>query len=543
MDRPLAPAAAEWHEPVDVLIAGTGAAGLVAALTCTAGGRSVLVCERAAQIGGTTALSGGRVWIPGNHFMPDPEADRRAADLYLDGVFDRRYLPMIEAFLDSGPEMMRAVETHSAHRFVPCPNYPDYHPRRRGATLGGRCLDMEPLELARMVPLVDSVRVPPGYLPLTHAEWERWRFPRAYDWELLDQRRAERVVTGGVALTAALLDGVVRAGGEVVTGHRVVDVRPRPDGRLDVRLEQAGGESASVVATSVVLATGGYDQDPALRRQYLPAALGASGASPSNTGDALHIAERLGARFDNLDQGWWMPMVAIPGEEVDGIPAYRAVIRERGTPRQILVDRSGRRFVDEAAPYNEFGKAMHRRDAAGRYPHAEAYLIFDEGFRQRYSFPGMPADGPVPDWIACEPTLGGLAQRLGVDPDGLSEQVQVWNKACSRGVDEEFGKGDNAYDRYYADPGQVGNASIGPLDEPPYYGLRMLSGTIGSKGGPVTDVDGRVLDRDGEPIPGLFAVGNAAAFWTGEGYPGPGATLGVGMTFGFRAGRAATARP
>ncbi|MGC9665405.1 FAD-dependent oxidoreductase [Planosporangium sp. 12N6] len=528
-------------EHVDVLVAGSGAAGLVAALTCAIGGLRVLVCERAEALGGTTALSGGRVWVPGNRFQPDPEADRRAAGTYLAGIFDPGYGHLTEAFLDAVPEMARFVEAHTAHRFAPCPHYPDYHPDRAGATLGGRCLDMAPLHLDALVPLAARVRVPPGYVPVTHAEWERWRYPHRYDRDLIERRRADRVVTAGVALTAALVDGVVRAGGEVVTGHRVVDVDPDPRGRLRVRLERVAGDPVTVLASHVVLATGGYDQNGALRRAYLPAALGASGSSPSNTGDALDVCRRLGARVDNLGQGWWMPMVSVPGEEVDGVPAFRGLVRERGAPRQILVDRSGRRFVDEALPYNEIGKAMHRRDADGRCPHAEAYLVVDEGYRRRYALPGLATDRPVPDWIVSAPTVRELAGRLGVDPDGLSDQVARWNEACARGSDDEFGKGDNAYDRYYGDPDQPGNPNLGPIDTPPYYGVRMLPGTIGSKGGPVTDVDGRVLDRADRPIPGIFAVGNAAAFWTADGYPGPGATLGVGMAFGFRAGRAIAA--
>jgi 3-oxosteroid 1-dehydrogenase len=532
---------AEPPERADVLVAGSGAAGLVAALACVVRGRSVVVCERSATIGGTTALSGGRVWVPGNRFQADSEGDRRAAATYLAGIFEPRHDAMIEAFLDAAPAMLRYVEAHTPHRFAQCPHYPDYHPDRDGATLGGRCLDMQPLALARLTPLCEKVRVPHGYLPLTHAEWERWRFPHRYDHELIERRHAGRVATGGPALTCALLDGVVRAGGAVVTGHRLVDVTPRPDGRLAVRLERAVDDPVTVVVSHVVLATGGYDQNETLRRRYLPAVLGASGSSPANTGDALAIAQRLGARIENLDQGWWMPMVAIPGEETDGVVAYRALIRERGVPRQIMVDTSGRRFVDEACPYNEFGKAMHWQNASGEFPHAEAYLVFDEGFRQRYSLPGMAVGDPVPDWVVSATTLAGLARRLGVDADGLTAQVARWNKMCATGVDDEFGKGDNAYDRYYGDPDQPGNPNLGPLDEPPYHGVRLLSGTIGSKGGPVTDIDARVLDREGRPIPGLFAVGNAAAFWTADGYPGPGATLGIGMAFGYRAGLAIAA--
>jgi succinate dehydrogenase/fumarate reductase flavoprotein subunit len=518
---------------VEVLVAGSGAAGLTAALVCAANGRRTLVCDASADLGGTSALSGGRVWVPGNHFQRQPRADRQAAAGYLAGIFDPGQRRMSDAFLDAAPAMVRFVEGHTAHRFAPCPDYPDYHPHRPGATLGGRCLDARPLSLDGLHPLVDRVLMPHGYLPMTHAEWAAWRFPPRFDWDLLGRRAAERVVTSGVALVCALLDGVLRAGGQIAAGHRLVDLSASGHGGFRGTLALADGGRGTVDAGTVVLATGGYDQDPARRRRYLPAAVAASGSAPSNVGDALDICARLGAPLTNLGQGWWMPMLA--GEETDGIPAYRALIRERGAPRQIVVDRSGYRFVDEAVPYHEFCKAMHETDSA------EAYLILDEGYRRRYALPGVAPDQPVPGWVATAASPAGLATVLGVDPAGLADQVRHWNAACARGVDDQFGRGANAYDRYYGDPSLAGNPNLGPLDEPPYYGMRLLAGTIGSKGGPVTDADGRVLDAAHRPIPGLFAVGNAAASWTADGYPGPGATLGIGMAMAFRAGRAIAA--
>jgi 3-oxosteroid 1-dehydrogenase len=180
---------------------------------------------------------------------------------------------------------------------------------------------------------------------------------------------------------------------------------------------------------------------------------------------------------------------------------------------------------------------MGRADATD----GTAYLIVDEGHRRRYPLPGAEPGRPAPGRLTGAPSLAALAERLGIDPVGLADQVARWNAACARGVDDQFGKGTNAYDRYHGDPERPGNPNLGPLDEPPYYGVRVLAGTIGSKGGPVTDARARVLDTAGDPIPGLFAVGNTAAFWTADGYPGPGATLGIGMTFGFLAGRTISA--
>ncbi|GGL09387.1 FAD-dependent oxidoreductase [Mangrovihabitans endophyticus] len=513
----------------DVLVAGSGAAGLAAALTAAVLGRRVVVVERCASIGGTSALSGGRVWVPGNRFQDDPVSDRAAARRYLAGIFDPGRAEMTEAFLTSAPEMADFVEAHTPHVFVPCPGYPDYHPGRSGATLGGRCLDMEPLSLRSVTPVADLIRMPPGYLPLRHAEWERWRQPHRYDRSLLERRRLDRTVTGGVALVAALLDGALRAGAGVRTGLRLSELS-RDGARWAATVEQAG-ETRVIRAEHVVLATGGFDQDPGLRRRYLPPGVEVSTAAPGNTGDALGLCVAAGARLENLEQGWWTPALSIPGEHLDGVPFHRALIRERGVPRMIVVDRTGNRFADEAAPYHRFGKALQDRGPG-------ACLVFDEGFRRRYAIPGMAAGDPVPSWVTTGDTAEALARRLGVDPAGLAAQIGRWNQSCARGVDDEFARGDDPYDRYYGDPDQPGNPSLGPLDEPPLHGVPIRAATMGSKGGPVTDADARVLGEGGIPVPGLYAVGNAAAFWTAAGYPGPGATLGVAMALGYRAGRA-----
>jgi hypothetical protein len=236
-----------------------------------------------------------------------------------------------------------------------------------------------------------------------------------------------------------------------------------------------------------------------------------------------------------------MPMLAVPGEEADGRPSYRSLIRERALPRQIMVNAAGRRFTDEASPYNDVGKALHGRDADG-CPNDPAYLVFDAGYLRRYPLPGIPFGGQAPGWVARAGSVRELAGRIGVDPDGLERTVAAWNQACVVGRDPHFGRGDGPYDRYGGDPAVRPNPCLGPVAEPPFHAVRVLAGTIGTKGGPVTDADGRVLTEAGTPVPGLYAAGNVAAFWTGDAYPAPGATLGIAMTFGYLAGRHAAVR-
>jgi len=523
----------------------------VAALAAASEGADVLVLERADELGGTTALGGGRVWIPANHRQRRSADSVEAGRAYLEALFPARHAHMTEAFLAAAPAMARFVEANTRHRFVACPSYPDYHPDLPGASVGGRCLDMLPADLSAMVPLARRVRVPPGYLPMTHAEWERWRYPSRFDTELLEGRMKAGIRTNGVALAAALVDGVIRAGARIETGARLVEVSAGAGGTVTHAVVRRADrdEPERVPADAVILACGGFDWDEHLRRTWHPAAQRATGASPGNTGDALRIAASFGARTGNLGEGWWMPMMAVPGEEVDGVPYPRSLIRERAVPRQIMVNAAGRRFVDEAAPYNEVGKAMHGRDPGG-CRNDPAYLVFDAEFARKYSLPGFnnakdAKDARVPAWMPRAESLPALAAQIDVDPDGLTATVARWNESCAVGADRDFGRGGNVYDRYGGDPDAPDAMStapnLGPLTEPPFYAVRVLAGTIGTKGGPVTDATGTVLTAAGAPVEGLYAAGNAAAFWTGDAYPAPGATLGIAMTMGYIAGRRAAA--
>jgi succinate dehydrogenase/fumarate reductase flavoprotein subunit len=240
----------------------------------------------------------------------------------------------------------------------------------------------------------------------------------------------------------------------------------------------------------------------------------------------VRLACEAGAALEAMDAAWMMPMVQIPGETLLGRPFFRSLVTERGIPRSILVDRAGRRFVDEALPYNELVRG---------FSDTRAWLVFDEGFRRRYSMLAIRPGEPLPDWMQSADRLEALAGRLGIDAAGLAATVAEWNASCTAGRDERFARGESPYESYYGDPDQPGNPTLGALDEPPFHAFAVLPGTIGTKGGPRTDADGRVLRADGSAVEGLYAAGNASAGWLGDAYPAPGATLGVGMVFGYRA--------
>lgn len=522
----------------DVLVAGSGAAGLLAALVTAKSGLTTTVVEAAPSLGGTTALGSGRVWIPANWSDANAGDTREAARRYLEQIFDTDYSEMIDALVETAAPMGEYVMRNSRHRFAVCDGYPDYHPSYEGATVGGRCFDMLPLALSELHPEARNTLRPNGYLPITYDEWNRWRYASNFDWELLHERQRTGVVTGGAALVAALADAVLENGGTILTGTALTGLRLDDAGDvIGATCETADGAEALVEARHVVLATGGFDADPSLRAAHLPRGLSLSASTPANRGTALRIAEQHGFPVDNLGQGWWMPMIELPGETMLGEPYPRALIRERGLPHQLIVNRAGRRFVDESAPYNEFGKAMHFVDADGATPNREAWMIYDADFGDRYGLPGIPKDGPLPAGAVAAATPRELAEAIGVDPEGLERTVSAFNGYCADGVDPEFGRGDNAYDRFYGDPGLLpGNNSLGPVARAPFTAVRVHSASIGSKGGPLTTTAGQVVGAQGRPVGGLYSVGNASAFWTKDGYPGPGATHTVGMVFAYRAG-------
>ncbi|WP_053384508.1 FAD-dependent oxidoreductase [Leucobacter celer] len=521
---------------VDVLVAGSGAPGLLAALVTAKSGLDTLVIESAPQIGGTTAIGGGRVWIPANWTERNAGDSRELALTYLEQVFGDEYPDMLEAFVDTAAPMGRYVMTHTKHRFRVCENYPDYLPHLAGAVTGGRCFDADPLPLDSVHPFARNTLRANGYLPISHAEWERWRYPANFDWDLIAQRQRDDVVTGGPALVAALADAVLEAGGRILTETELRDLVFDDVGRIEGATASTPDGEMHVRTAHVVLATGGYDSNPFLREAHLPAGLGKSASSPANTGIALRLSERHGFQVANLGQGWWMPMIQIPGETLLGESYPRAVIRERGVPHHVIVNPAGRRFVDEAAPYNEFGKAVHELTADGSTPNKQAWMVYDDRFREKYGLPGIPREAPFPENVIVADTLEDLARTTGIDPQGLTATIRTFNGYCETGVDVDFGRGGNPYDRYYGDPRLEGNRCLGTVERAPFYAVRIYSASIGSKGGPVTTPNGQVKSSSGAPVEGLYSVGNASAFWTRDGYPGPGATHTAGMVFAYRAG-------
>jgi 3-oxosteroid 1-dehydrogenase len=527
-----------WDREVDVVVLGSGGAGLTAALSAAAAGASVAVFEKAPTVGGTTAVSGGIVWIPAHNRSPDGELTPADALQYLRaqslGSMDDA---LVETFVRTGPAMLDFVETHSGLRFEIATGFPDYQPELPGGQpTGGRSLSAAPFDLAQLGEWATRITSFP-------ADWSNVGFDaetRARLHAAIDERTSHLCVAG-TALIAGLLKGLLDVG-----------VTPQVNARAEELVAEAGevtgvrialpGRSLSVRARrGVILATGGFEWDPVLAQAFLRGPMHGAVSPPNNTGDGLRMAMAHGADLGNMGEAWWVPIVQIPGDTIEGKPRSRSVRLERTRPRSIIVNAAGRRFVNEACDYNSMAGAFHYLDPRGGYVNDRGWIVFDSVHLQRYGFLGVAPGQPVPDWFCESANLAELAAKTGIDADGLTRTVQEWNRHVAAGADPDFGRGSSAYDGYWGDDSAttLSGKTLGPIDTAPYYAVPVCIGAMGTKGGPRTDSDGRVLHVGGEPITGLFAAGNAMAGATGRAYGGAGGTIGPAMVFGYRAGHTA----
>ncbi|MFF0490054.1 FAD-dependent oxidoreductase [Nocardia sp. NPDC004068] len=527
-----------WDTEVDVAVIGSGAAGLTAALTAAVAGASVLVCEKAATVGGTSAVSGGIAWIPAHDRSPDGPLTVADALSYLHaqslGAMDDE---LVETFVRTGATMVDFVERHSPLRFEIAAGFPDYKPELPGGKPGGgRSLSPVAFDLARLGEWRDCITAfPPDWSNVGFDAETRARLHTGVTSESAD------LCVAGTALVASLLSGVLAAGVEIRTGARAVELIAADGVIAGVRIATATGESTIRARGGVVLAAGGFEWDARLTQTYLRGPMHGAVSPPNNTGDALRMAMAHGADLSTMGEAWWVPIVRIPGDTIDGHPRSRSVRLERTRPRSIMVNRAGRRFTNEAGEYNSMAGAFHYLDPRHGYVNDPAWIVFDAEHLRRYGFLGIAPGDEVPEWFCASNDLADLGARTGIDPDGLRATVERWNRAVAAGSDPDFGRGSSAYDGYWGDEhaATLAGRTLGPLDTAPYYAVPVSVGAMGTKGGPRTDRDGRVLHVNGSVIGGLFAAGNAMGGPTGRAYGGAGGTIGPAMVFGYRAGHAA----
>ncbi|MEV3905890.1 FAD-dependent oxidoreductase [Mycobacterium sp. NPDC050551] len=528
----------EWNHATDVVVLGSGGAGLTAALAAAAEGAAVEVYEKAATVGGTTAVSGGIVWIPAHDRSPDGALTAEDALSYLRaqslGYMDD---DLVETFVRTGPAMLDFVEAHSDLRFVVAEGFPDYKPELPGGRpAGGRSLNAKPFDLAKLGDWHDRITAFPADFSNVGIDAET----RARIHATADESLTEPCVAG-TALVAGLLKGLLDAGVAPTTQARAVELIAEQGRIAGVRIELGDSDIRVRARRGVVLASGGFEWDPALVEAFLRGPMRGPVSPPNNTGDALRMAMAHGADLANMGEAWWVPIVQIPGDTIDGHPRSRSVRLERTRPRSIIVNRAGRRFVNEAGEYNSMAGPFQYLDPKGGYVNDPAWIVFDSLHLKKYGFLGVEPDGPAPDWFNKSADLAELQEKTGIAADGLTRTLEAWNQHVADEVDPDFGRGSSVYDGYWGDQGAGSPAlqTLGPIDTAPFYAVPVSIGAMGTKGGPRTDRDGRVLHVSGTPIAGLFAAGNAMAGATGKAYGGAGGTLGPAMVFGLRAGHTA----
>jgi len=548
---------------VDLLVVGSGT-GMAAALTAHELGLSVLIVEKTGYVGGSTARSGGAFWMPANPILAEAgSSDTMAAGgEYLAAVVgDAAPLDRAQSFLHNGSATIEMLRRTTPMKFLWAKGYSDYHPELPGGSAVGRTCECRPFdtavlgaELARLRPGVMKSSFP---MPVTGADY-RWlnlmaRVP-VKAWPRVLRRAFQgigglllgrRYAAGGQALAAGMFAGVLRAGIPVWTDAPVTELLVA-DGRVDGAVVRRDNVDVTITARrGVVLAAGGFDHLMTWRHKFQSEALaaGASLGAEGNTGDAIQLAQQLGADTALMDQAWWFPAFApLPG----GQPTV--MLAERSLPGCLLVDQDGRRFVNEAIDYMTFGQQLLEREQAGN-PVESMWMIFDQQYRNSYLmaaelFPRMPIPKTWYDaGIAHRAEdLGTLARAIGVDPAQLAATIDRFNTLAGSGVDTDFGRGASAYDRYYGDPTVTPNPNLRPLNPGRYHAVKVVLSDLGTCGGLRADARGRVLREDGSLIDGLYAIGNTAANTFGASYPGAGATIGQGMVFGYIAARDAAGK-
>jgi 3-oxosteroid 1-dehydrogenase len=549
---------ASWDRTYDFIVVGSGGGGMTAALKADSAGASVLVLEKRDVVGGTTAMSGGILWIPNNPLMQeDGIADSFDAGMeYFEAVVgdagpasssERR-----AAYLKAGPEMVQFLRDQGV-RLVRCPGYSDYYSSSPGGHEEGRAIEPMPFDGHRLgdwlSKLQPGMAKGVGLAVMTNESRSLGlytRTPRTFAIAtrvlmrtLTSRARRQDLLTNGASLIGQMLkvalDRQIPIWTEAALDDLIVE-----DGRVaGVRATRNGVPLHIEARRGVLLSAGGFAHNAEMRRKYSgdqPNEAQWSIANPGDTGEVLEAAMRIGAKTDLMSESWWLPSPLISfGRSTLG--------SARQLPGTIFVDAAGQRFVNESNSYVEVGKAMYAQDKKSRA--VPCWLIFDDGYRRRYahtrSLPGrFPPELLKNGAVKRAETLEELAQECGIDPAGLTTTVERFNQNARLGLDPDFGRGESAYNKVLGDPAYKPNPALGALDKPPFYAAQIIPADIGTSGGVVANEHAQVLDEHGRPIVGLYATGNTTATVMGRKYIGAGSGVGNTTVFGYIAAAHAT---
>jgi succinate dehydrogenase/fumarate reductase flavoprotein subunit len=540
---------------------------MTAALVCALQGLKVLLCEKSAQVGGTTATAAGTIWVPGTAQAREAGSgdDLDNARRYLDSVIGPATDNRREAYLTTGPEVVDYLARHSEVKFAPYTKHPDYLSNRPGTTLAGRPLAPLPFDGRRLGADFDLLRAPIGEFmalggmsigrddiePLARPLHSLKNFGAtlALLWRHAADRmrfsRGTRLLMGN-ALAGRLFFSL-RQRNVPIRFNAALRKLTVEGGRVTGAVLSINGETRQIWARrAVVLATGGFGGSVEALNRYVRPPMEHVVAYEGTAGEGMAVARAVGAvvEDDHAEPAFWSPVSATPWL-AGGRGSYPHLSLDRAKPGLIAVNSAGRRFVDEAVSYHEFVKGMHRSHQT--VPSIPAWLICDRAFIKKYGLGRVPP-GPRSlrryirsGYLVKARTLDALAAKIGVDPAGLRDSVMRANRFAETGVDEDFGKGSTDFDRHNGDPDHKPNRCLGKIGAP-YYAMAVYPSTLGSSVGLKTDADARVVGASGAPIPGLYACGNDMASIMRGNYPGPGITLGPGMVFAYRAAMAIAKR-
>lgn len=546
---------------VDVVVVGAGGAGMTAALAAGTRGLETVLIEKSSYFGGSTARSGGGVWIPNNYALKkagqadDPELSRT----YLDSIVGD-VVPKVrrDTYLARGPEVLDFVRDHTPLRFTWVPDYADYHPEAPGGRGAGRSCEPIPLdarflgdELDRLHPQYTKA---PANMIVTQADFRKislglrtLRGPvtmvKVFLRRLLAMLGGRRMFAMGNAIAIGLRQGLVDADVPVHYDTELIDLVIE-DGRVvGVRVRRDGADQVIRARRGVILGSGGFERNLEMREKYQPQPTSVDWTTGSqfNTGGGILAGIAAGAEIDLMDDSWWGPTIPLPSG-----PWF--ALAERNLPGSIIVNQAGQRYMNEALPYVEAVHEMYAGEATG-VGHVPSWMIVDQRYRNRYIFAGLfPRQAFPGRWykigtVKKASSIERLAEEIEVPGDALRATVERFNGFATTGVDEDFHRGESTYDKYYSDPTVKPNPSLHTIDQGPFYAVKIVPGDLGTKGGLVTDEHARVLRADGSAIPGLYAAGNCSSAVMGRTYAGPGATIGPALTFGYLAAESIATEP
>jgi succinate dehydrogenase/fumarate reductase flavoprotein subunit len=553
----------DWDEVTDVVAIGSGAAGLGAALAAHAGGMKTVVLEAAALVGGSSMLAGGGMWIPANHFML-ADGDHDSAELaltYMEALIGD--LPPAssrarkEAFVHTSPRMLAFLESQGMRFRRTSGGYPDYYPNVVGASEVGRGVESVIFNSRELGEWADKLppRRFPRNLPMGTLDVAKIllakrtasgfaRLAKIYAHHYASRLRGQRLVGGGGALVGQLLQQALKRGIPIRLQTRVIELVVEDQRVAGVVAETADGRHLRIEARKgVLVGAGGFARNETLRQKYQrhPITGNWTSAHPGDKGDGLTLGQSVGAATALLDEAWWGPSSFLPP---DGPAIFH--VSERSKPGSLIVDQSGQRYFNESMDYVLAGQTMYTRSA--EVPAIPSYIVFDQRYRNRYPFganlPGRTPQALVDNgYFKRADTLEEVAKLCNVPSEQLRATVRRFNGFARTGIDEDFRRGENAYDVYYGDPRVKPNPCLAPIEKGPFYAVALYPGDLGTKGGLVTDENGRVLRADGTPIEGLYSSGNSSASVMGPFYPGPGVTLAPALTFSWLAMQHAGGRP